>query len=191
VVGVVAVRRFAIAVLTLVVGACAPVPETPRDVVDAYFRAMGRDPLRTLPLLTPAFHARHGVHVVTNAEAMRAYRQGDTTPVPTEPLAIDRLELGWLMIQVRPAFARRLAALERTLLADETSGDTARISVRLVPQEGAAFEQEFALVRDPSGAWRIDSVEQHGVDAINGFEAFIAHPTDAARRRLEASMRKR
>lgn len=181
----------AAAALVLWITACAPAPESPRDVVDAYFRAMGRDPIRTLPLVTPAFHAQHGVHVVTSAEAKRAYRHGDTTPVPTDPLAIDRLELGWLMIQVRPRFAARLGELERTLLADETAGDTARVAVRLAPREGAPFEQHFTLLRNAAGSWRIDSVEQRGVDATNGFEAFIAHPTDAARRGLEASMRKR
>lgn len=178
-------------VLAAAACACAPTPATPRDVVDAYFRAMGRDPIRTLPLVTPTFHAQHGVHVVTSAEAKRAYRHGDKTPVPTDPLAIDRLELGWLMIQVRPRFAARLAELERTTLAEETAGDASRVAVRLAPREGAPFEQHFALVRDAAGGWRIDSVEQRGVDATNGFEAFIAHPTDAARRSLEASMRKR
>lgn len=183
-------KRFAV-VLALAVAACAPAPETPREVVDAYFRAMGRDPLRTLPLVTPAFHVRHGVHVVTSAEAMRARHQGDTTPAPADPLAIDRLELGWLMIQARPAFAERLGELKRTPVSDETTGDAARVVVRLAPRAGAPFEQDFALVRDAGGTWRIDAVEQRGVDATNGFEALIAHPTDAARRALEASIRKR
>jgi hypothetical protein len=113
--------------------------------------------------------------------------------VPAGPVAIDHLELGWLMIQVRPAFARRLAALERTLLAEETNanGDIARVAVRLAPREGAPFEQEFTLVRNATGAWQIDAIAQRGVDATNGFEAFIAHPTAAARRRLEASLRDR
>jgi hypothetical protein len=187
----VAVKRRVLGVLAIVAIACAPAPGTPREIVDAYFASMGRDPLRTLPLVTPAFHAQHGVGVVTNAEAVRAYREGDTTPVPAGPVAIDHLELGWLMIQVRPAFARRLAALERTLLAEETSSDTARVAVRLAPREGAPFEQEFTLVRNATGTWQIDAIAQRGVDATNGFEAFIAHPTDAARRRLEAALRDR
>ena len=45
----------------LLVG-CGAAPGSPRDAVDAYFQALARDPLRTLPLLTPAFHRQHGVH---------------------------------------------------------------------------------------------------------------------------------
>lgn len=159
--------------------------------MEAYFRAMGRDPIRTLPLVTPAFHAQHGVHVVTSAEARRSYQHGDTTPVPTDSLAIDRLELGWLMIQVRPRFARSVAEFGRTISAEETSGDVARVTTRIAPREGSAFEQDFSLVRGADGTWRIDAIEQRGVDATNGLAAFVAHPTDAARRTLEASLRRR
>lgn len=184
-------RRLASAAFLLLAIACAPAPETPRGVVDAYFRAMGRDPLRTLALVTPAFHEQHGLHVVTSTEAKRSSQEGDTTPLPTDSLAIDRLELGWLILQVRPRFAERLAELDRSVLAEAITGDTARVAVRLAPRAGAPFEQDFSLVRDAAGIWRIDSVEQRGVDATNGFEALIAHPTDAARRTLEASMRRR
>lgn len=184
------VRRLGIAFVLLAAG-CSGSSQTPGEVVEAYFRAMGRDPIRTLPLVTPAFHVRHGVHVVTSAEAKQSHGHDDTTPLATDSLAVDRLELGWLMIQVRPGFARNIAELGVVTRTVETTGDTTRVATRIAPREGSPFEQDFSLVRDARGTWRIDAIEQRGVDATNGFAAFVAHPTDAARRALEASLRKR
>ena len=183
-----ALKRIALAALALF-AACAPAAQPPRDVVEAYFRTLGRDPVRTLRLVTPAFHEQHGVHVVTSAEAKRIQRESPASHAAAESIAIDRLELGWLIIQVRPRFAERLAEMQRTLLSEETLGDTSRIAVQLVPPAGRPFEQDFSLLQGRDGRWRIDSISQRDVDATNGFEAFIAHPTDAARRRLEASLR--
>jgi hypothetical protein len=189
-VGVVVVRAAAL-LLALLATACARGAESPRQVVDAYFTALGHDPLRSLALVTREFHGRHALHAVTTSEARRVLRGHEPAAIDAEALAMDRLELGWLMVQARPAFVKTAGDNTRSIVAEETTGDTARVTTRIAPREGSVFEQEFSLVRGADGTWRIDAIEQRGVDATNGVAAFVAHPTDAARRALEASLRKR
>jgi hypothetical protein len=176
----------------LLLAGCARAPASPRDAVDAYFRALARDPLRTLPLLTPGFHRQHGVHAVTTAEAQRAFGVEPAAPsASAAEVALDRLELGWLMVQSRGAFAKTLAGLGVEPLREERDGATAQVVVRVTPPRGGPFEQTFHLAEDERGGWRIDGVEQAGVGADNLSAAFVAHPTEAVRRRIESSLRRR
>jgi hypothetical protein len=173
--------------VALVLAACSGAPDSPRAVVDEYFRTLAHDPLRTLPLLSPAFHRQHGVHVVTTDEArLRRGEAGDELLL--ERIALDRFELGWLMIQSRETFATALAALVIEPLGDESNGATARVTVRATPGHGQPFEQIFTLARDARGVWHIEGIEQRGVEPGNALAAFVAHPTEAARVRLEASL---
>jgi len=189
------VTRSCVAVLTLLALACGGAPDSPRGVVDAYFASLGRDPLRTLPLLSPAFHRQHDLHVVTTAEALRATSRRGTVganPDPLPPqLAPDRLQLAWLMLQVRPGFASELEAFAIEPRGEQTEGATVRVTVRVTPARGQAFDQIFSLTRDNAGAWRIEGVEQRGVDPSNAIAAYVAHPTEAARKHLESSLRRR
>jgi hypothetical protein len=141
--------------------------------------------MRTLSLLTQAFHVQHGLHVVSAAEA----RALGEMPRPREPAtaaadwSLDRLQMGWLEVQSRDGFRAMRDRLQVTLLDSIERGERASVVVRVQPRRGAAFEQRFELVRD--GAWRIDSVEQSGVAPDNELAAFVAHPTEGERQRLE------
>jgi hypothetical protein len=188
----VGVRLGAVALLLLApaLAACGDArPATPGAVVEAYFRAVGRDPLRTLPLLSTAFHEAHGLRVVTTAEALATAPHGapaaPADPEERVPLAVDRLQLGWLAVQSRPVFAARLATLSVEPLREEAAEATAAVAVRVSPPGAPLFEQHFSLSRGPGGAWRIEGAWQTGVVDGNRLDAFVAHPNEAARRQLE------
>lgn len=178
-----ALRRVGALVLALLVAlGCGGSGATPADVADAYFRSLAIDPIRTLPLLTPEFHRRHGLRVATAADAEAAAERRASAD-PAAALAVDRHQLAWLAIQSQPGFAKLAASLS-TRIGDATeAGDTARVSAQIAPRDGPPFEQRFALVR-ASGAWRIDAIEQAGVVSANAAAAFAAWPNEAARRAL-------
>ena len=165
--------------LALLLG-CGAAPRAPADAVRDYFRFLARDPIRTLPLLTPAFHVQHGLHAVTNAEAS-GHPKGETTAA----WGLDRLELGWLAVQSREPYRVLSDRLSVTLVDVQQSGDRAVVTAR-IQAAGRPFEQRFELVREgPAGPWRIDAVEQAGVLPDSRLAAFVAHPTESERRRLE------
>lgn len=176
-------RRSLLALgLALCAAACAE-PASPPEVVAAYFRCLGRDPIRALPLLTPAFHEQHGLHAVTGEEARAG---GRSESLPPARFAIDRFELGWLAVQSREGFRALRDQLVVTPIHDEVQGDRARVAVRVQAGARPPFEQSFALAREGPGApWRIDSIEQSGVGPESALAAFVAHPTEAERQRLE------
>jgi len=178
-------RACAAALVLLVATACGAPTATPSDVVQSYFRALGRDPLRTLPLVTDDFHRRHALRVVTSAEAQAAGADRTAESAPGA-LALDRHQLGWLAIQSRPELARLLAA-ETTRFGDaRENGDAASVEVAVAPRDAPGFAQRFALLRGADGAWRIDAIEQSGVVPANAAAAFAAYPNEAARRALAA-----
>jgi hypothetical protein len=190
---VVVLRRHAAAIgalglaAALACGAAAVAP--PTEVVDRYFRFLARDPIRTLPLLTPGFHERHGLHVVTSAEARWELRGGRPAP-ESAPFALDRYQLAWLTVQSREAFAALREELAWTLLDEGSKDDRAWVRVRVQAKNGPPFEQRFSLVRsEPGGLWRIDAVEQIGVGRRNRGAAFVAWPSEAARRQIEEALR--
>ena len=184
--GVVDVRRIVAACVWVLLGAvgCGAPAATPIDVAQAYFRALARDPIRTLPLLTPEFHRRHGLRVATAADARAAAEHRAPAELPAA-LALDRQQLGWLVVQSRPEVAKIVAAFTTRLGDAHESGDTASVAMRVDPHEAPVFEQRFALVRDGTGApWRIDAIEQVGVTPASAAAAFAAWPNEAARRAL-------
>ncbi len=170
-------RRAGLVALVCVASACSAPPDPAATVAHAYLVSVGRDPMRTLPLLTDAFHRRHGLHVATAGEA----RGQSRTP---GDLAVDRYQLGWLAAQSQPEMARGLGttlAFGAGELHEE--GDFAWIAVPIAPRDGPAFEQRFSLVRaGPDAPWRIDAIEQSGVVPANEAAAFAAYPNEAARR---------
>lgn len=182
--GLVDVRRAALLLLLATCAiACAPPAASPRDIVLAYFRDLARDPIRTLALVTPEFHRRHGLRVATAAEA-RAAAARRAPDANVAALATDRHQLGWLVVQSPPELARLLADATTTAGPAREDGDAASIAVAVLPREGPAFEQRFALVRDGEATWRIDAIEQSGVVPANAAVAFAAYPNETARRAL-------
>ena len=181
-----ATLRCALALALVAIGCGTPDTPTPAAAVDSYFRDLARDPIRTLPLLTPRFHQQHGLGVVTAAEAQRlAHGNAQKASDPVDAAGIDRLQLGWLAVQSRDSFhalRNRLTVTPDTVWED---GANAVVVVRVQPDGAASFEQRFALSRSAAdGTWRIESVEQQGVVAESLATAFVAHPSETTRRRL-------
>ncbi len=182
-------RARGVALVALLALGCATATDTPGGTVKAYFRLVGRDPLRTLALLAPGFHAAHDLHVVTTAEARAFVRGRPRTPAPPVDsaaiqLAPDRLALAWLAIQGRPGYLEHFGALRVEPVDEQIEGDRAQVSVRVEAQGAPPFEQRFSLVRE-RGVWRIDAVEQSDVTDANRLDAFVAFPNEAARSALE------
>jgi hypothetical protein len=179
-------QRFALVLMLIAIGCGAPDLRTPTATVDAYFRDLARDPIRTLPLLTPGFHQQHGLGVVTAAEAQRlAHREPGPTPGAVDPASVDRLQLGWLAVQSRDSFRALRDRFMVTLVTVTEDGASARVVVRVQADGAAPFDQRFELSRSAAdGAWRIESVEQEGVVAASLATAFVAHPSEVTRRQL-------
>lgn len=180
-------RLARIALLALV--ACGAPPRTPGDVVAVYFATLGRDPIRSLPLTTENFHRAHGLSIVTTSEA-RAWRGGAQLPDAAAPERVDRAQVAWLAIQNRADFARIAGELVATPLSTEEAGDVATVAVTVAPAHAPPFRQIFRLTREaPDSAWRIDGIEQSGVEPGSEAAAFVAHPSEAARRGIERRLR--
>lgn len=172
------------ALLALLLVGCVPAPEaaSPAAVVDAYFRFLGRDPMRTLPLLADAFHRRHGLGVVTAGGAAAA---APAPPPAPAAVSLDRLQLGWLAVQGRDAFRALRDTLAIGPLEVAQAGDRAEVTVEVAPANAPPFVQRFEL--RPEGAargWRIAAIEQSDVAAASLPAAFVAYPNEATRRRL-------
>jgi hypothetical protein len=159
--------RAILVAATLLGVACAGGARTPADVVGAYFRGVGRNPIATLPLTTDAFHERHGLQLAARSGA-----------------GADEARAAWLAVQSRPELLVMAQQLRTQVASATESGDTAVVLVQVATRAGIAFEQRFALVRDWDGAWRIDAIEQSGVEEDDAIPAFVAYPNEAARRAL-------
>lgn len=182
-------RAAITAIALLAIGGCGAQAPAPDDVVARYFAIIGRDPMRSLPLTTDAFHREHGLGLVTTGEP-RALRGGQQVAV-TPTVRVDRAQVAWLAIQNRAEFAQLARQLTLAPRDVQQTGDAATIAVDVTPPKGPAFVQTFHLVRsDADSAWRIDSVEQSGVTPENQVWAFVVHPTEAARRAIEQRVRR-
>ncbi len=183
-------RRCAFLLAFVAFGCGVPDQQTPTATVDAYFRDLARDPIRSLPLLAPAFHRQHGLGVVTAAEAQRLARgEAGNAENAVDVASVDRLQLGWLAVQSRDSFRALRDRIRVTPGVVTEDGANAVIVVQLQTDDAPAFAQRFALSRAAlDGAWRIESVEQQGVVAENRATAFVAHPSESTRRQLAQPM---
>jgi hypothetical protein len=166
--------------------ACGRPPATPADVVTAYFRALGRDPARTLDLVSPGFHLRHGLRLAVlegvfwgrwrGSEAPPDLPYADRDPeVEDAAAALDGARLAWLFVQ-RPRFYRETAGrLEWRIRELEVGTDLARVRVHVTGPSASSFVQRFRLQR--SGRWRIDEIGTEGVRSENVVDAFVAAPS--------------
>jgi len=181
--------RAAIAAITLLaIGGCGAQTSAPGDVVARYFAIIGRDPMRSLPLTTDAFHREHGLGLVTTSDA-RAWLSGEQIAVAPS-VRVDRAQVAWLAIQNRTEFAQFASQLALAPRDAEQTGDAATIVVDVTPPKGPAFVQTFHLVRrNADSAWRIESVEQSGVTPENQIWAFVVHPTEATRLAIEQRLK--
>jgi hypothetical protein len=182
-------RRARGAALALVaLAACGAPPRDPAAVVSAYFAALGRDPMRSLPITTDAFHRAHGLGLVTTSQA-RAWRGGAEVH-SVEHERVDRAQVAWLSIQGRGEFGRIARALSIHVGDVREAGDAAEVAVTVTPAQGRPFQQTFHLARaDARAPWRIDAIEQSGVVPESAGAAFVAYPNEAARRAIERRVR--
>jgi len=188
--------RLAPALALLLFCGCGT-PSTPTETVIAYFRTIGRDPIRSADLLSDAFQARHGLHVATSAE-MRGWEQrlrgssGASVEAPGQgdtPRSLHHAEIAWLGTQMKPVFRELAAALRATPLEEQIEGDRAEVAVRVLAPQTPSFVQRFTLSRDSATArWRIDRIDQAEVDERNLPAAFVAAPSEELRRRLAAAL---
>lgn len=184
-------RAIAAALLTAALPGCGR-PPGPAEVVLRYRDALARDPIRTLALLTPAFHRAHGLRFLDVADlppasGERRSTRPDTAPAPSaDPaLELERARLGWLTALTRPAFARYGPRLAIAIEDVATSGDTARVATRVRLGDSPGFRALFRLVR-ADGSWRIDAIAIDDEAALPVVPVYLLAPTLARHRRLEA-----
>jgi hypothetical protein len=186
-------RRLASWLLLLAIPlACRPAPLGPAETVAAYLRDLGRDPIRTLDLLTPGFHRSHGLVAGASASTPegrvripreeRAHRMAATAS-----RNLESARLAWLAVQRGASFRRDASALSWEVMGVEQRGASARVVCRIHPQGAAAFQQSFELVRGSDGRWRIDAIRQSGVEPRAEAAAFAAYPNERARQSREAA----
>lgn len=184
-------RHAALLLATAALFACGAPRSDPAAVVDAYFRALGADPMRTLPLLSERFHVSHGLRVVTAGEAAALRDGAGAARGDDAATSLDRRQLGWLGVQARPGYREAVRAL-RVEREPAREADGRADVVARVQGEGPAFELHFVLVREARGdGWRIDAIEPAGVVAENQLAAFLASPSERGRAALEQRLKRR
>ena len=168
-------RSRAAWLLAAVAIGCGGAPEAPQDVVALYFRSLGRDPIRSAALVTPEFHARHG---------LRIQSAWTDTASGERPFRLSSAELAWLGVQRRPEFFAYAPRLRATVTAVQRDDALHAVVTTRVEGPGAPpFTQRFALVRaSPRAGWQIDRIEQEDLVAANRIAAFVASPSRAGRR---------
>jgi hypothetical protein len=158
--------------LAVVVVGCGATPDAPQDVVALYFRSLGRDPVRSAALVTPAFHKSHGLRIKS------AWTEAASE---AQPFRLSGAELAWLGVQRRPeffAYAPRLSVAVTEVLDD--GAQHAVVTTRVAGSGAPPFTQRFFLLRSgPGDPWQIDRIEQQELVAANKIAAFVANPSRA------------
>jgi hypothetical protein len=117
--------------------------------------------------------------------------RGRSAPaVERPPPTPEEERLAWLAVQGKPGFRTQLARLTWQIVDVQQAGDLrAIVKARIELPRGRSFEQVFQLVRaSPGASWRIEQVEQVGVDENELPAAFVTNPTEATRERLAAHL---
>ena len=150
-----------------------PAPRTPSRSI---FQTLGRDPIRSAALVTPTFHARHGLRIQS--------AWTDTASLE-QPFRLSSAELAWLGVQRR---AEYLAYVPKLVVTDievrRSDSQQAVVVAQVAAPAVPPFLQRFFLVRSgPDAPWQIDRIEQEGVVPANKTAAFVASPSRADGRR--------
>ncbi len=169
-----AARLSSLFVVIAVVGSagCGAEPDSPQELVALYFRSLGRDPVRSAALVTPAFHARHGLRIQSAWTDAASAEQ---------PFRLSGAELAWLGVQRRPeylAYAPQLATTDTEVRSDDVRH--AVVTTRVAGPGAPPFTQRFILLRaSPDEPWQIDRIEQEDLVPANKTAAFVAKPSRA------------
>ena len=169
-------RLLAALAVVAIVG-CGAAPDAPQDVVALYFRSLGRDPVRSAALVTPAFHENHGLRIKS------AWTEAASE---AQPFRLSSAELAWLGVQRRPeffAYAPRLSVIVTEVFRPDAQH--ADVTTRVAGPGAPPFTQRFFLLRSaPGDPWRIDRIEQQELVAANKIAAFVANPARADARAM-------
>lgn len=160
-------------------------PQTPAEVVTAYFRALGRDPARSLPLLSPAFHRHHGLRMARFEGWLWGWPSpsagaSESAARASEPGGVESAAFAWLYVQTHPSFPALASTLRLSDVELLESDQQAHVGVRVRGRGGQEFVQRFTLSRAaPRSSWRIDRIDQIDVSPSAHTIAFVAFPHDA------------
>jgi hypothetical protein len=162
--------------------ACAGAERTPAQTVERYLDALAADPVRSLELLTPAFHTRHGLRFEEVADrpfAAPAARR--PTPSGDASLELERARLGWLTVLTKRIFALQSPRFRRRVVSEEIRGDAAQVELVVEP---SGLHARFALRREAGEPWRIDAVVLPPVSDAQLVAAFLIAPNAELHRRI-------
>jgi hypothetical protein len=188
--------------LALLCLACGSRSHTPGETVGLYLRWLAQDPIRTLPLLSPGFHAEHGLEfedfreppagseLLARSTRVRIAPPAREGPVD-EGLALARARLGWLTALSRPVFRETVPQLSIVYEDEQIQEDRARVGIRVEQESRIPFAVTFHLSREQAGtAWRIDGIEvQERPRRL--LAAFLIAPTAERWRRIQAIRERR
>lgn len=164
--------RWLAGLVVVAVAGCGAAPDAPQDVVVLFFSSLGRDPVRSAALVTPAFHERHGLRIKS------AWTDATSE---LQPFRLSSAELAWLGVQRRPefyAYAPRLSLSVTDVRNDDAQH--AVVTTRVTGPGAPPFTQRFLVLRPSAGdPWRIDRIEQDDLVAANKIAAFVANPSSA------------
>ncbi len=164
-----------LAVVALVGLACGAIPEESEDVVRLYFSTLGRDPIRNADLGSAALHESHHLRSPHPAPVQRPH---DLLRAPTSLLELQ--QMSWMNAQMAPWYQRYIPLLHFEITDRQQSENDAHVSARVSIEGRPPFTQHFTLSRPAGGSWRIDRIEQEGVEAAAKTASFFTWPRESA-----------
>lgn len=190
-----------LAALAIALG-CAGRAASPEAVVDRYLDALSADPIRTLALLSPEFHAAHGLRFEAVRDApvidrlvdpgSRAEWGRGAEGAGDADLERERAMLGWLTVLTKRLFARERPRLAATHLDTKLEGNAARVRVEVRHRDARPFRVDFSLSRAGAEApWRIDALTIEDEARVPAVSAYLVAPTLERHRRLETALERR
>lgn len=181
-------RRRAALLLCAAAFGCAPAPPGPAETLERYLDALAGDPIRTLAMLTPGFHDRHGLRFEEVAD--RPFAAPRRAAPSADPLLErERARLGWLTVLTKRIFALQSGRFRHRVVSEAVRGDVAEVVVQVEPPP---LEARFELRRGArGGGWQIDAVHLPDLDESQWLQAFLIAPDAELHRRIAAARERR
>ncbi len=156
---------------------CSAPARTPQETVGLYLKGLkGRDPMRTLQVLTADFHRHHGMIFANTARLpdgieLDQSMEGDTDD---PEWAAERGRLGWLVApsQSEAAYTMfpRLKHIQLGWQENQERGDRAAVKLRAWVEGETSVTFVFQLQRlSPTQPWKINSVAAQSDGTLNAY----------------------